>query len=115
MFGKISKQFKKSKGWLGKVVKQVDEGSKWLGKNITNLQLEYNVGKKYLKQQAAKADHFLGSNGSVQDVLKKSIGLVENNPLGVAISNGLSGAKTGNDILRKNVLENKKLKKFINT
>ena len=115
MFGKLKKQFQKSKGWLGKQVKKLDDGSKWLGKNITNLQLEYNVGKKFLKQQAAAADHFLGSEGAVGEVLKRGIGLVENNPLGLAVSNVLSGTKIANDVVRKNVLENKKLKKFINT
>ena len=110
MFGKLRQQAKK---FLGKHLHQLDSGSKWLGKTIHQVEKGYRVGKRFVEQAADDIDKKLGSGGAVREIANRVINIAEGNPIVQAASAALGEAKVANNLVRKNVINNKQLKSFV--
>ncbi len=112
MFGKLRQQAKK---FLGKHLHQLDNASRWLGKGIHQVEKGYRVGKSFVEQAADDIDKKLGTEGAVRQIANRGINVLEGNPITQAASAGLGEAKVANKLLRKNVINNKKLNSFVSS
>ena len=115
MFGKLKQTIQKGKFFLGKTLNKATKGSNWLGKTIDNIQHGYHDVKQFIQHSADKADKILGTEGAIRNIANRGVSVFEGNPITQAVAGGLDTLEVQNKLLRKNVLNNKKLRKFVNT
>ena len=115
----MGKYFKKilhrGKQLTKKAISEGVKASNFIGKTIDNAQDAYAQGRKFIKHTAVKADHALGTNGAISDLASAGISVFEQNPLAQEFNNSLNLVEKTNRRIRKDVLQNKDLNKFIGT